>query len=434
VWSRPDAGRARLLAAGAALAATAATRPLDGVAAGLAILAWIILRRQWRAAPWMALGGLPVMLAWFWFNWRSYGGPLELGYTALYGESHGLGFHRDPWGESYTPLVALSNVAIALRRLHIYLYEWPIPALLPFALWALLGRQRSWRDIVVAVGAAAVPLLYFFYWHSGFYLGPRFYYAAAPFIVIAMARGWCQARAWARRQRGRGLGRFIRWDAALAGAAAVVLVWGWLDVLPRRVTVYRNGLLTAKLHPERELERQGIRQALVIVPESFGSRAMVTLWGMGVSPSVTERAYRWMDTCDLWQVALRARAEAWPRSRVESHLEGLIATVPRAGQVGGWPDPTTRLNPGTPAEPCQPELRRDLLGFSIYGFFAWRNAPALDRGIVFARDLFERNAEYFPRYQGWELWRLAPPAGKPGLVAEFQRVGTVPPPDVTVSP
>ncbi len=184
VWApRPMPRHLHLAAAGCCLAAVAATRPLDAVAAGLPVLVWIVARRRWSAIPWMALGTLPVLVAWGYFNWRLFGGPLTLGYNALYGSELNLGFGIDPWGRPFTPAVALSNLAVAVRRLNLFLYEWPIPALLPLGLWALAGRQRRPADAIVAVGLLAVPALYFFYWHSGYYPGPRFYYAPAATVA-----------------------------------------------------------------------------------------------------------------------------------------------------------------------------------------------------------------------------------------------------------
>jgi 4-amino-4-deoxy-L-arabinose transferase-like glycosyltransferase len=413
------------LLAGGALAATAATRPLDGVAAALPILLWIAGSRR-RLAPvtWMAAGGLPIIGAWAYLNWRLYGHPLTLGYTALYGSQHSLGFHSDPWGQPFSPAIALSNLAVGIRRLHLYLYEWPIPALLPVAAWAIVGRPQRFRDLVLAVGMIAVPALYFFYWHSGFYLGPRFYYTAAPFLVIATARAWRTAWLWARRHRSGPL----RADAALAAAGIAVVLWGTLGVLPSRWEAYREGLATLKLHPERELAARGVRRALVLVPESFGSRTIVRLWALGVPPGSVERAYRRLDTCDLYRFARAAEAAAWPASETTARLEHLEqAAGDPPPLLKTWPDPTIRLRPGsTPPEECQIELRRDLAGFTLFGYLAWRNPIGLSDGVVFARDLFEQNPALLARYPGWEVWRFAPPADRPNSPPVLARLGTLP--------
>ncbi len=73
-------------------------------------------------------------------------------------------------------------------------------------------------------------------------------------------------------------------------------------------------------------------------------------------------------------------------------------------------------------EECQIELARDLNGFTLYGNHAWRNSVALDTGIIFARDLYERNDGLLARYPGWEVWRFAPPADDPEAAPVLRRV------------
>ncbi|HXV86530.1 MAG TPA: hypothetical protein VD793_07515, partial [Gemmatimonadales bacterium] len=332
-------GRWHAVTAGFLLAACAATRPLDAVAAAGVPLLWLVVHRRGGLLPWMALGGAPVMLAWGYLNWRIYGSPVTLGYTAVYGAEHGMGFHQDPWGQAYTPLTALSNMAVAVRRLHLYLYEWPIPALLPLGVWALAARPHRWRDAVIACGVVAAPVLYFFYWHSGFYIGPRFYYVTAPFLVMGSARAWRWAWASARRLPRRG----VRPDVALAAAALAVVVWGWAGVLPQRWASYRDGLRTMKLHPERELAARGVRRALVLVGESWGSRVGVRLWALGVPPGLVERAYRRFDTCDLYLFVRRAEDSGWSPPETAARLQATMDTVRVAPpRLTTWPDPTVR--------------------------------------------------------------------------------------------
>ncbi len=410
VWApRPSPRPGHLVAAGLCLAAVAATRPLDAVAAGVPVLAWIVAGRRWFAVPWMALGTLPVFAGWGYFNWRLYGSPFTLGYSALYGSEISLGFGIDPWGRPFTPTVALSNLAVAMRRLNLFLYEWPIPALLPLGLWALAGRPRRPGDAIVAIGLLAVPALYFFYWHSGFYPGPRYYYAAAPFLIMGTARAWRWGWGLARRS----CRSWWRGDVALVTAAVVVLIWGWLSVLPDRFAVYRTGLSTLKLHPERELGARGVRQALVIVPERWGSRLIVSLWELGVRPGLAERAYRWVDACDLHRLIEVARAARLTSQETTRRLEALMQASPvPAPQLRDAPDETLHLRGARPLDPaCERELRRDGAGYTLFGYLVWRNPIGLDTGIVFARDLYDRNAELFARYPGWAIWRYAPPAG-----------------------
>jgi hypothetical protein len=400
--------------AGLFLGALGATRPLDAVAAALPVGVWLLYRRRWRSLIWVGVGGLPAVLVLGYFNWRVFGHPLEFGYLALYGKEQHMGFHTDVFGNAFTPLIAFSNLAAAVRRLHIYLFEWPIPALLPVAVWALFARHRHPSDFPIAVGILAGPALYFFYWHSGFYPGPRFYYLIAPLLVIGTARAFLWGATWVRARAPRS--GAVRWDAALAAAGVIAVVWGAASLTPARLRAYRTDFLPAlKHHPERELANRGVNRALVLVPESWGARILVDLWTLGIRPGLAERSYRWLDACELDRFADEMREAQLPPRQAEERLEYLMESVSTAAPpVRDWPDPTLRLRGGAMLPfGCQRELSRDLAGFALYGTVAWRNAVGLDKGIVFVRDLYEHNDRLLDRYPEWELWRLAPPTSDP---------------------
>ncbi len=305
----------------------------------------------------------------------------------------------------------MSNLAVAVRRLHIHLFEWPVPALLPVAVWALLARRHGPSDLVLAAGVMAAPLLYFFYWHSGFYPGPRFYYVAAPFLVLATARAWRWA--WARVTRLPG--GFVRWDVALASAAVIVFLLSGISLMPSRWASYRTQLASLKRHPERALANAGVRQALVLVPESWGSRIITNLWALGAPPGLVERAFRRIDACDLHLLGAEARQASLDGQHLVERLEReLRETTAPVQPVANWPDPTLRMrSQDTIPEACQTEMRRDLDGIALYAPLVWRNPVGLDSGIIYARDLFEHNEVLLARYDGWPLWRYAPPAGEP---------------------
>jgi hypothetical protein len=413
-WTAALAGRREsawhFLLSGALLGALLATRPLDAVAATLPIAVWVLMRRP-RGLVWIGLGGLPMVLLLAYFNWRVFGHPLEFGYGALYGQAQRMGFHVDVFGNTFTPTVAVGNLAAAVRRLHIYLFEWPIPAMLPLAVWAILARHRHPSDLPVAIGIVSVPALYFFYWHSGFYPGPRFYYLIAPLLVIGTARAYmCALHGLRRRSFGA-----VRWDAALVAAGIIVVVWGSVSQVPTRLQAYRTQFLRVlKQHPERDLANAGVDRAVVLVPESWGARIIVDLWTLGVRPGLAERAYRRLDACELHQFANHAREARLDPAQAEERIIELTASAAApAAPVKNWPDPTLRLrSPDRLSPECQTALRRDLQGFALYGALAWRNPVGLDHGIVFARDRFEKNDELLARYPGWEVWRYAPPPGE----------------------
>ena len=402
----------RLAAAGVALAAIGLIRPLDAAAAAVPVVVGLASRRRWRGLATVGIGMIPLLVVLAYVNWSLYGHALQFGYGAFQGEQQRLGFHLDPFGNRFTPLVGLSNLAVAVRRLHVYLFEWPLPALLPVAVWALAARHRHRCDLFLVTGICALPALYFFYWHSGFYPGPRFYYTIAPLLVIATARagvwGWKRMRRLPRRP--------VRWDLAYAAAAVIVVVWSATALLPNRLRAYRAERPALKQHPERWLAREGVFQAIVLVPESWGSRVVVGLWALGMPPGLVERAYRRLDTCELYLLVNRARMDETTAERVAASLEAMLGAAREpAPQLPQWPDPTVRLRAEPAALPlaCRVEMRRDLQGFTTYGPVAWRNEVDLSSGIVFARDLFERNAQLLEHYPAWDVWRYAPPPDDP---------------------
>ena len=411
LWAPRNPNWRHFTVAGVMFGMVAATRPLDALAVAIPAATWILTRRRWEAVPWLALGGTPILIAFGYVNWRLFGHPLRLGYSVLYGVEHQLGFHTDVWGFSYTPWIALSNMTSAIRRLHIYLFEWPIPALLPLGVWALLARHRHPSDMIVALGLIAGPVLYLFYWHSGFYPGPRFYYVAAPYLVIGTARaclwGWVRVK--------RMPTRFVRWDTAYVAAGIIILLWAAVGLFPARVANYRSGLSSFKQHPERQLRDAGVRQALVLVPESWGARTIVDLWALGATPGLVERAYRNLDACDLHHLVVESRADLATGTDVSGRLENMLlkSTEPAPLRLD-WADPTLRLRQRERlSEDCIQQLDRDRRGFALYGNLAWRNEIGLASGIVFARDLNDRNEALLGNYPGWEIWRWAPPNGQP---------------------
>lgn len=62
------------------IGAATVTRPLDGLAALLPIVVWVLSSRAWRGVPFIVLGGLPLTLLWMAFNSSLFGSPFEVGY------------------------------------------------------------------------------------------------------------------------------------------------------------------------------------------------------------------------------------------------------------------------------------------------------------------------------------------------------------------
>src|SRR6185436_11317530 len=101
----------------------------------------------------------------------------------------------------------------------------------------------------------AHALLYFAYWHDGFYLGPRFVMPWVPLVTLLGLRG---------AQLATSKSRSIRVRAALAGALVASLVLTVSIALPSRVAQYRRGLTSMRADYSGEAKRAGVANAVVL--------------------------------------------------------------------------------------------------------------------------------------------------------------------------
>ena len=183
--------------AGISLGMGVAARPLSGVALGVALVAWILIRRRMALRPLLVtgagvvLGGvLPAALL-LHYNAATNGEPFRLAYQAIHGHGYDLGFglrgfqaytaslERIQVPVLYTPALAASHL---FQRLSEYAYAaFGIALLLPLVALAVAHRV-SLRPRYVAP-FFLLPAVYFFYWYSGV----RYYTCLLPFILIGCA-------------------------------------------------------------------------------------------------------------------------------------------------------------------------------------------------------------------------------------------------------
>ncbi len=399
---------------GVALAAAATIRPLEAAAWAAVLGLWILLRGGWRPAVVVGatclVGLVPLLL----YNGSTTGHPLRFGYSLLWGAGHGLGFHTDPWGEPFTPIVSFANTALDFQRLNVLLYLWPFPSLI-FVLVALVAPVRAdgSRGAVALLGALlfAAPLAYFFYWHRDNFLGPRFLFASLVPAVILTAAGILALD----RRLGRWRGAL--WLALLGGTALGLTV-----NFPQSAGLFAGRMLERKLHPEVEVQRAGLRDALVFVKVGWGSRLIPRLWAWGISASQTERAYRAVDGCRLQSALDRAD------SLLLAGVDSASARAALTSQLQTWrdmdltvvrdvlPDQSVRVDTSAALpEHCYREVRKDEAGFTVYGTLIWRNDPWLTEGAVYARDFGpQRNSRLQALYPGRRSYLYAPLSGDPG--------------------
>jgi hypothetical protein len=387
---RPSPGLA--LTSGFAFGMMAAIRPVDGAAFAVPAAIWLTARVVGEPARWrdLAAAGAGValpMLAVLFFNANTTGDPLLFGYEMLWGPSHGLGFHQAPWGVAHTPLRGLELVNLYFLRLQTYLFESPVPGLVPAAAALFLtpvlrpfDRYLLWSSVLLVAG-------YFAYWHDGFHLGPRFFFLLVPVLVL-----------WTARLPG--LVR-ERMDAVMHGDRFVLLVYGSSALVALGVSVpMRARQYTAEMASTRQdylapASALNVERALILVRESWGAQLMARLWALGVPRSEAETLYRGIDTCllDITMTELERRGV-----RGDAALDSLTPLLRDSSRVVEStlsPDGTERMLPGAryPAL-CAQRIAEDRGGYTFL-------APILAREAgtnVYARELHARDTLLLSAY------------------------------------
>lgn len=397
--AREDATPAWGLVAGLGLGVAATIRPVDGAAFAVPAALWLLWRARRGGRPlgvllWSGVGVAVPMAALLWVNARTTGSPLLFGYDLLWGAGHGIGFHRSPWGPVHTPARGLELIALYVTRLGVYLFETPFPAVLPAvgALW-LRPRLRP-IDRYLLVSAGLVLAGYWAYWHDGFYLGPRFMLPLLPALVL-----WSARFALAVRERfARGSLPRLAIAVTLGSGAAYAAV----SIALVRVPEYRNGMTSMRVAIERESARAGVRDALVLVKESWGAQLVVRMWALGVSRSDAEVLYRNADACKLELTIGALEREGARGAAARARLAPLQADSASLVKSDRSPDYTERMLPGWIYPPvCEARIAEDQGGFSHL-------APlrlATD-GNIYARWLPGREREIAARYPGRPVFRL----------------------------
>lgn len=403
------------LVVGVALGVAATIRPLDAVAFALPAGVWLALRARGGARAlqgWLLSGvgvALPMTLM-FWVNLRTTGHPFRFGYDLLWGAGHSLGFHESAWGAAHTPARGLELLGLYVTRLGTYLFETPFPSTLLAAagLWlsgdlSRLDRYWLWSALLLCAG-------YWAYWHDGFYLGPRFLFAALPLLVLWSARG---VRAMLAMSSARPA---VHWGIAaalMAGAAYAVIT-----VSIVRVPTYRNGLVSLRIDAEREAATAAVANAVVLVQESWGAQVMARLWSAGVSRSDAERLYRGVDTCRL-DLALSAATAAGHRgAELTARLLPLLADSAALVPSDRSPDFTERVDPRLAYPPaCLARLEEDRAGYLLYS--PWRLARDSN---VYLRWLPGREAEVVQAYPGRPVYRVRRSGSAVGAALVWERL------------
>ena len=390
-------------ASGIGFGVAATVRPVDALAWALPAGLWYLgrsIREPRRWVDTLAAGAgvaLPMALM-LWVNARTTGAPLLFGYTVLWGPGHDLGFHTAPWGLEHTPARGVELLNMYFLRLQRYLFETPVPALLPVAAALLLVRRVGAVDRYLLAAGALLCGLYWAYWHDGFFVGPRFVYTLVPALALWTARlpGLARAR-WGGVREGLPY-RTALFALLVSGAVAIAYS------IPMRAGQYRRTFATERWSAARGADEAGVRNALVFVRESWEAQLVVRLWALGVSHPDGEKLYRGVDACVLEEAITALERDGVRGAAATARLMPLAGRSRRLETREVAPGSNVRVLPGLEWTP------RCLRRLEATGSGAMPLAPLMVREAgddnVYLRDLGERNALMLDRYPGRQVYLL----------------------------
>lgn len=390
----PGDGAARwAFLAGVCAGCAFAVRPLDAVAYAVPAAAWMFWRAwkdaRLRPAVFAVTIGLviPVIFV-MWVNVRTTGSPTEFGYEALWGPSHGLGFHAAPWGDPHTPQRGIELLSLYVTRLNVYLFETPFPSLFPIIIALVLAESLTAVERYLLIATGLHGLLYFAYWHDGFYLGPRFVTPWIPILVLLAVR--CGRLMLRNRIPGAIRSGLVGF---LCAAVVIVVAIG----VPVRAAQYRAGLASMRPDYGSAAAAAGVTNALVFVRESWGAELVARLWAMGVSRNAAAALYSRVDACVLDHAIRRVELAGTRGGEAEETLRPLMQDSLQVRPSNVSPDSTERMLPGTIYDStCTARVVADREGYALYPPFLLDHTS----GNVYARDIPGRDSILIRRYKG----------------------------------
>ena len=429
--SAPDGTAAARAAAliGLAVGGMATIRPLDAMAVGAVVGVFqlaVLVRDRGRAPSLLlqlAVGALPLACL-LYANARTTGQPLLFGYEALYGPGHRVGFHVDPYGVPHTPTHGLIITSASLMRLNRFLFEWPLPGLVPILAGLVALRRPTRWDVVLCGLIGAILFAYALYWADSFFAGPRYLYTAVPAFLVFTARA-------------PGLVASPLPQGTLRRAVLLVvplcLLYAWVvptgvSSVQMRAYYYHAGRTKLKTDITSQLEAAHLRDALVFVHEGWRARLVARLRALGLTPGDADRMLDASDACQV-QTALDAEETRAPAD-VAGRRARLFAAARPAAPVRPVPglqaDQAILLADGAVLTPaCRQEIAADSLGFTPYAPFlalaTWEPDGSLGGPVVFARDFGSRNERLRARFPGRVWFRYRARSSLDDTTAAFVR-------------
>ncbi len=409
---------------GVGVGGVAMIRPLDAVVLSVVIGAFqlTVVRRQrqlWSSVGVQLAAGVIPIAALLFANARTTGHPFLFAYDVLYGPNERLGFHLDPFGQPHTPVHGLLLASANLMRLDRYLFEWPLPGLLPVVVTLGLVESPTRWDVVLLGTFGLLLVAYALYWFDGFFAGPRFMYSGVPSLVLLAA----QAPVLAAR-RLRGAGRRAVWLIM-----PLCVVWAWsvptgTSSVQLRAYFYHAGRTKLKISLAQQLRSAHLPRALVFVHEGWRARLDARLKALGLTPGESEHLLRSSDACQVQEALMREEPLGDTAGRVQRLWAATRPPAPLHAVSGVAAEESVLLAEGRALTPaCVQEIAADTVGNAPFPPFLELEGldatGALGGAIVFARDMGDRNALLADRFPDRIWYRYRSPRYMGDTAAAF---------------
>ena len=398
-------------ASGLGFGAAATIRPGDALAFALPAAAWHLAlafrdRRRWADAVASGLGVAIPIAALMWVNLRTTGSPTLLAYEVLWGGSVNLGFHAGPWGGTHTPTRGLELLNGYLLRLGTVLYEFPLPSVLPAIVALALARRLDGPNRYMLASSGLLLAVYFAYWHNGTYPVPRFMIPMLPVFAIWTARFLPEVR--------DRLGESRAYRAAVYAAVTTIVIAVGL-IIPARVREQAASSPSMRQDLAAAADSAGVRDALILVHESWGMQLLARLWARDIPHADARRLHEFVDRCLLDDRLVTLERDEVRGPAALAALRPLMRDSSRVTATVAFGYRNEVRLPGLRySDRCMRRIAGDRAGtFNI-------NAVLLERGSnIYARDLEARDSLLLHAFPDRPVYLLRPSSGVVGSPPRF---------------
>jgi len=346
------------------------------------------------------------------YNLKMYGDFNLPGYIKLWGSSHNLGFHTNPWGESHTFFIGLRNEITDLSLLNDYLFEWPLPVMMIIGLYLFLSKQIERHEKLFLSSLLSLPLAYLFYWHRDAFLGPRFLYEIIIFLVFFTSSSLIYfAKKMGQMEIGyKGFFKLVKGRTFYFCLCLVALCYSLFISIPSTFAIYKSGMESIKLDLTKRAKQEGIKKGIIFTKVSFGARLYSLLSTNGLSASLTQIAYSNVGHCQLYDLVQEKINGGADNAQFNQKVNALIKQKQILIKIQGHKDKTVKVVQNSKiSNQCRQELVYDTkTPFSVYSGQMYLNDPNFKSDYILAMDMRGRNGLLVDQYKDYPAYIYYP--------------------------